>query len=116
MRDWQGNKINDGDTIVIIRTKPFINHVSWGFIVPFGESDKSKWIEVKNEPIDTKDYWEECYEYKIHECDGMLFKHLHSSDGFTYIQTLESLKMFGWDVDNLIAIRGKSDKKELYYK
>jgi len=117
MRDWMGNEIKDGDVILHIYTKPSYSKMSMGWIMPMGKNNKSKWIEVDLSKFndDEENYWKEGNEYKVVESNGILFHYFTDSEGYTYYQTLESIHIFGTYDNSLLCIRGKSDKKELYY-
>jgi hypothetical protein len=110
MKDWQGNEIKDGDIVVKIYTKPILDPNSFFWMTPKGEN-----IPMFDEEIVLDKYWEEIREYEIKQIDEYLMS-ITKVDEFTILAIAEFTIPKTQKGDQVVyAIKGKSDKKELYY-
>lgn len=113
MKDWKGNKIKAGDTIVFVSTKPLFEDFGW--MIPKGNG-VFEVLKLKDQP---KEHCWEPREYKTQEKDGLLFytPAEEPTDGIVrwFILDEFSMKFFS-QPGEILCIKGVSDNEEEYYK
>ncbi len=107
LKDWMGNLVKDGDTIIIRRTRSlFRGDIKMGFL----NSD---------EPMVTIGYipnnflWKNIGEYQIKNVDGCLRYDIPLMDGKTFRENASMID-FGKQSTDVICIKGVSDDKNKY--
>jgi len=113
MKDWKGNDIKAGDTIVFVRTTPMFKNLGW--MIPKG---KGEFDFYKSEIQPPEHCWEPS-EYQTKEHEGKLFygSKEKASDGLNYWMILDDFTINFWlQPHTVICIKGVSDSEEEYYK
>lgn len=106
MKDWAGNEITVGDTLVIVRTKPFLQPTRVGFFV----DGKIEWQE--DLPKGPDHCWDILGEHEVVE---------HEED--LYLRTGPDEKGYYWNFQlpwmgqpyDITCIKGKSDNEQEYF-
>lgn len=107
LTDWMGNLVKDGDTVVIFRTRSFIQgDIMMGFL----NSDKPM---VKIGYIPNNFLWENIGEYKMKKVGHVLMYDIAFGDGCT-LTSSASMIDFGKQPTDVICIKGVSDDKDKY--
>ena len=112
MKDWKGNDIKAGDTIVLVRTTPMFKNLGW--MIPKG---KGKFYFYKSEIQPPEHCWEPS-EYQTKEHEGKIYYTSgKSKDRYTHWMILDEFTLKFWlQTHTLICIKGVSDSEEDYYK
>ena len=107
MKDWAGNEIKAGDTIVSVSIKPGAMFGPITKVFPDGS-------RITYPEPDYTNFWSPGYEMKVVEMDGKLYKVLKSMHGLFSFPLNDSTK--DWNDREILCIKGVSDNKEMYYK
>jgi hypothetical protein len=103
--DWMGNTIADGDTIVLVRTKPLFEKITYGY------SFKGKFTKLGQIKNTSKHIWKVQGEFKVWEVNNHLYYTLEDGDYKVHILVSSLL----WMNDAVVCIKGLSDNRQEYY-
>ena len=127
MKDWKGNKVKAGDTVVRIRIQDDHSFypTSCFMLSQDSEGRLVKSHEVKlDAPPERKYLWEEVDRYEVHEQEvgykgdviRYLARHQNMRDGRTFVLPIDD--PFGESAAEpriITCIAGKSDDRDEYY-
>jgi uncharacterized Zn ribbon protein len=106
LTDWMGNLVKDGDTVIIIRTRPFFRGEVKSINFQTGEEKLVAYIPDNFQ-------WENIGEYKMKKVGHVLMYDIFFGNGCT-LTTSASMIDFGKQPTDVICIKGVSDDKDKY--
>lgn len=106
MRDWKGNIISDGDTVLFIRTTPVFSRMS--LVIP--DDNGLQTIATQES---RKYLWDVESEIVIFDKGGALFYETER-DGYKFVLPIEG-PFNRVSQSYVVCIKGKSDNEEEYY-
>jgi hypothetical protein len=111
MKDWKGNDIEEGDTIVLVSTKSHPIDSSL-VLMNLGSNEPPTVLSTYKE--DARYRWLVLNTYKIKNIRGRLYV-TFNDDGITCNYGITTLDFFKGD-HAIICIKGKSDNETEYYQ
>ena len=111
MKDWKGNEIQVGDTIVLVSTKSQATESSL-ILMDFSSNEPPQVLSTHKE--ESKYQWVVLSSYLITKHRGRLYL-TFDDNGITSNYGIETLSFFLSDSD-IICIKGKSDNETEYYQ
>lgn len=105
MKDWKGNKIEVGHTVLVISTGSMFEGSA--FVIRYGDK------EIKSEPIKKSYQFEISCKYKITEPSNTLALSLGNEQSEMPINHVDFF--IAKQPYQIICIKGVSDNKEKYY-
>jgi len=105
--DWQGNKIKDGDEILVIRTKPLFGKTQFCMM-----DTQTGALEVLSEYTPPDRCWQLCGEYIIEQRSDILWA-TNKEGEMRFTSPFSMITMFKQPTD-IICIKGVSDNETRY--
>ena len=105
LTDWMGNLVKDGDTVIVIRTRPFFRGEIKLINFQTGEEKQVAYIPDNFQ-------WENIGEYKIKRVGHALMYDTNICD-CTFTRSISFID-FGKQSTDVICIKGISDDKDKY--
>lgn len=107
VKDWNGNLIKEGDTVIVVRTKPIFGKSVFGFAT----KDGFKKVFEQKPP---KHIWKPIKEVLVQKNDYRGLSYSVKSEGTEYSFDLSMIQL--GQTGDVICIKGKSDNEEMYYE
>lgn len=113
MKDWKGNEIKSGDTVVIVTVKSMFGRASYGYII-FKEDGTTDHIKVQEGIEPPKYMWNIFDEKEIFDMDGHL-RYYYNAGDIVYNLPAEEDWLNSQSNFRIVCIKGVSDNKHDYY-
>lgn len=107
LTDWMGNLVEDGQTVIVIRTRPFFRGEVKSINFQTGEEKLVAYIPDNFQ-------WENIGEYKIKKVGHVLMYDANVGD-CTFTMNISMID-FGKQSTDVICIKGISDNKDKYIR